>query len=163
MRRRAIRVGRAVLSWLARMTDRHARLIGVALLLVGTPACGEVVTTHASGTAEARRELEPGRWWPALIPGAATAIVETHDLDTNAQKIVFSLERDACKQAAFTLGASSMTGVAAVPALRLDGWPEWLSSEVRPDTVLQRGGLAVTGERGTLLLTCEDEKGYFWR
>lgn len=145
------------------MIDRQARSIGVTLLLAGTLACGEVVTTRASSTADARGQLEPGGWWPSAIPEPATAIVEMHDLDTNEQKIVFSLAPDACLEAAARMEAPAIITLTPVPTLPLEGWPEWLTSSLALDAARDRGAVAAPVAGGALLLTCEEGKGYFWR
>jgi hypothetical protein len=39
--------------------------------------------------ARAAGALEPGKWLPPFMPASSTSIVETHDVDTNAQEISF--------------------------------------------------------------------------
>ena len=139
------------------------RSISLAAAIVLTAACDDVLTTRAPNTGEARQQLQAGGWWPSGIPDSATAILEGHDLDTNAQKIIFSVESEPCRQAAATMVTSVSTKLGSIPALPLEGWPAWLSSEVTLDSILQRRGVVAAAERGNLLLMCEDRKGYFWR
>lgn len=145
------------------MTDLALRAIGVAFALAWTLACGEISTTRASSSDEARRELEAGGWWPPEIPEAASAILETHDLDTNAQKITFSLERVACHEAAGRMGTRSLSTPAPVPALPLDGWPEWLSAVADAGDLSRRSATFIRTDSGSLVFACDEEKGYFWR
>jgi len=127
------------------------------------PACGDVITTRAATGADARRQLESGGWWPPAIPDEATAIVEAHDLDTNGQKIMFAIESSACRRAAEALAALTAAESPRVPNLRMSEWPEWLSAGADADTLRRRGAIAARTEGGTLILACEEEKGYFWR
>jgi hypothetical protein len=135
----------------------------MAFALAWTLGCGEISTTRASNAAEAARVLEPGGWWPSGISEAATAIRETHDLDTNAQKIIFSLERDSCRQAAAPMDTPAITALTPVPALPLEGWPAWLSAEVDRGSLPRRGAALIRTQSGALVLVCDDEKGYYWR
>jgi hypothetical protein len=158
---------RAMAAALARpfqpMTDLLVRWILVPLGLAVLLGCGEVRTTRESSTEDARRELEDGGWWPSEIPETATAIFETHDLDTNAQKIMFSLERGACQETAARMEPPSLSPLASVPALRLEGWPEWLAGVVDAGALSRRGAIIVPSRTGALVLVCEAGKGYFWR
>lgn len=61
------------------------------------------------------------------------------------------------------MGTASLTTLAPVPALPLEGWPEWLTAAVDSGSLSGRGATPISMESGALILVCNDEKGYFWR
>ena len=158
VRARAALVHGRKIEVVPRFASRSACL---AFAMAFASACGEAITTQASTAAEARQRLESGGWWPSAIPEAATAFVEAHDLDTNEQKIMFAIESPACRRAAEALKTST-ADLPRVPDLRLEGWPEWLA-DAGADTLRRRGATAVRAESGTLVLACDEARGYFWR
>ena len=144
-------------------TQCHCRilciLIGALILAIG---CSERFESHFDTASEARAALAERGWWPEQIPAGVSSISEAHDLDTNDQKILFSVDTKQCSEIA-KRAESSGDDLPRVPRLRLADWPTWLRGTVTKAELAARKGTVLTATGGVLALFCDDGKGYFWR
>ncbi|MGV3518580.1 hypothetical protein [Luteitalea sp.] len=123
--------------------------------------CGEFRIVHRYETlADARRDGVFARGWvPDILPATATALVELHDLDTNARCAgarFQPVDRSSIRSTAMAVGFAVHEGARPAPPFR--GCPFLIGNIMKADEVLRRDGS--TGAEFLILTT--DGQMHFW-
>ncbi|MEH6664295.1 MAG: hypothetical protein V7678_05545 [Brevundimonas sp.] len=128
-------------------------VVAAALLLT---ACGDVTNESYATYAEARAAgmIERG-WLPDFVPTSATDIHDVHDLDTNAQTLIFSAPTSEvpATTARFRRAPAEDLAIARQMIAHLGWEPDALGASVQAYQLCRAdvpGGLFVNNETGVI-------------